>query len=183
MGFSISWIGCRALDTAKMLRDVNMHVTTKPDPFNEAPYSFAEMPGGWSILFANDDITWGDFEHLAVLSANREILGMVVEEHTDIWALYAYANGKPLWYVVRETTTGPSLLHSGGTVPEVAKPFLAPAWRAQEERDNAAFKHYPSSEPVDIGEAITGYRHDRYGREGDRRFHVLEKGFEPDTGL
>lgn len=183
MGFSISWIGFRAVETPAILRAINQHILQKTDPYNEAPLSLLNMPSGWTIIFSND-VEWASFERLATLSTGREIIGMIIEEHTDIWGLYNYINGQPNWYVVRETTTGPSLLHKDGAIPDIAKPFLTQAWRDQEEKDNAAYRHYPSQEPVDIAEAITGYRHDRNGPNGNPGFHVLEAGFtDPLAGL
>lgn len=176
MGFSISWIGFRATETPVILRMLNQHVLQKPDAYNEAPLSLLNMASGWTIIFSND-AEWASFERLATLSNGREIIGMMIEEHTDIWGLYDYVNGQPAWYVVRETTTGTSLLHSDGAIPDIAKPFLTKVWRDQEEQDNRAYKHYPSQEPIDIGEAITGYRHDRNGPEGNPGFRVLESGF------
>ncbi|MFT4076798.1 MAG: hypothetical protein QM647_14835 [Asticcacaulis sp.] len=181
MGFSISWIGFRATEAPAILRTLNLHILQKVDAYNEAPFSFANMPSGWTIIFSNDP-GWASFDRLAALSAGREIIGMIIEEHTDIWGIYDYINGQPSWYVVRETTTGKSLLHSDGAIPDIAKPFLTQAWRNQEEKDNTALRHYPSHEPVDIAEAITGYRHDRYGPDGNPAFHVLEAGFTAPSG-
>ena len=68
MGFSISWLGFKALSKAEILRRTGFRDTGAYDEANESPFSLAELPNGWTILFSND-FDYGAGEHLIGLSS------------------------------------------------------------------------------------------------------------------
>ena len=57
MGYRIAWVGFEGLDRASCLTLTAMHDTTRLDEANEAPFSLASLPTGWTSLFSNASIT------------------------------------------------------------------------------------------------------------------------------
>jgi hypothetical protein len=67
VGFRISWIGFDGKGRTSALEMVGLRDTGEPDEANEAPFSGAEIPGGWFILFSHD-FQFASRERLAQLS-------------------------------------------------------------------------------------------------------------------
>ncbi len=169
MGFSISWVGFRAIETPAVLRQLDLHITA-PAEMDDAPLLFAEMPSGWSIIFAND-VEWASPDRMASLSVGREIIGVIVEEHTDIWAVFGYRDNHLQWTVVRQDGMAtPPGLQVSGTIPDVAKPCLTPEWQAKLQPFDR------QREPLDVAQAVTGFIHDRPLSWGIPAFRRLESG-------
>jgi len=54
MGFKISWVGFHGLTRREVIKTIGGVDCEIVDEANEAPFSLAELPGGWFILWSND---------------------------------------------------------------------------------------------------------------------------------
>ncbi len=180
MGFSIAWIGFPHSQAASTLRELNLHVTAELDPYmDKAPLSYGDMPGGWSIIFAND-MDWVSEDKVRRLAVHRDVLAVWVEEHTDFWGTAYYSQGAPVWRVYRDTAQDDKL-HVDGQLPAQYSHFVD-AKAQQAWADGWAHfdphKGLPVAEAIQVAEAITGFRHDRLDYPwGKAQFHVLATGF------
>jgi hypothetical protein len=78
MGFSISWLGFKALSKTEVLRRTGLRDTGLSDEANESSFSIAEIPTGSTILFSND-FDYGSAEHLIALSTGATVLACQIE--------------------------------------------------------------------------------------------------------
>jgi len=53
-GVCISWIGISGLDRKECLRRLRLSATNEVDEAQKEPFSLAELPNNWIILFANE---------------------------------------------------------------------------------------------------------------------------------
>jgi hypothetical protein len=93
MGFSISWIGFKALNKTEAIRRAGFRDTGSQDEANEAPYSAAALPTGWTILFSND-FDYGSAEHLLGLSLGTMVVACQAEEHIMYSAAHCSLDGR-----------------------------------------------------------------------------------------
>jgi hypothetical protein len=89
VGFKISWIGFDGKGKTSALEIVGLKDTGEPDEVNEAPFSGAEIPGGWFTLFSND-FQFVSRERLAQLSIDCRIIACQVHEGIMFSAGYGY---------------------------------------------------------------------------------------------
>jgi hypothetical protein len=95
MGFSISWIGFKGLAKPDIPNRIGLRDTDVYDEANESPFSLAELPTGFTILFSNDR-DYGSAEHLISLSAGAALIACQVEEHQMWSAAYGFEAGDKL---------------------------------------------------------------------------------------
>ena len=161
MSFKVSWIGFDRKGKAEVLQSAGLHDTGEPDEANEAPFSGAEMPGGWFILFAND-FDFVSRKRLAQLSADCRVVGCQVHEGVMVSAAYGYERGNRVW----------ELVHDGQRSMDNLSVFGAPPPSFDEIRRRLTQQHeaeaggdvdYIFDIPVDVAAAVCNYRHDRWG--------------------
>ena len=92
MGFRISWIGFDGKGKTSALEMVGLR-DTGADEVNDAPFSGAEIPGGWFILFSHD-FQFASRERFAQLSIDCRIIACQVHEGIMFSAAYGYERGK-----------------------------------------------------------------------------------------
>jgi hypothetical protein len=176
MGFSISWLAFAELSGSEVLERTGFRDTGVFDEANESRYSLAELPTGWTILFAND-FDYGSAEHLVALSAGATVLSCQVEEHIMFSAAHCCEDARPSWSVWHDSQHGRYNLSTQGAPP----PALAPIKRqmiAAQDRDGGArsIVDYIFDIPVLLAAELTGYRHDRSEFSwGTRHFTALER--------
>jgi len=117
MGLSISWIGFQGIDKAEVLRRVALHDTGIENQANEAPFSIAELPNGWTILFAKN-VNYVTAERLAELSRSAMLVACQVEEHAMISAAHCFSDGHQVWSVSHSSDRGAYDLEARGALPE-----------------------------------------------------------------
>ncbi|HEX4128508.1 MAG TPA: hypothetical protein VHZ24_00600 [Pirellulales bacterium] len=116
MGFKISWIGFHGLTKAAVLEMVGGADTGVADEANEAPFSGAEIPGTWYILFSND---FGFVSRMLLksLSANGTVVGCQVHEGIMVSTAYAYERGIEQWSLTHNSENGIRDLCVSGSPP------------------------------------------------------------------
>jgi hypothetical protein len=141
------------------------------DEVNEAPFSAAELPTGWSVLWANDFLFVSE-DRLAALSTNNEIVACQVYETVNFTAAYAYLNGAYQWSILHAGDEDVWNLDVAGALPsafERVRKGLTDAQAADPDVD------YISDVPLETAQAICGYRHDRASFDwGEPVFTIVE---------
>ena len=100
MGFHISWIGFNGVRRADVLDVAGLSDTGEADEALEEPLSCAELPTGWTILWANDP-TYAE-DHIKTLSANHAALSCIIMESAMISIAAFHVRGELLWNVSHE---------------------------------------------------------------------------------
>ena len=177
MGFSISWVAFRNLAKAEVLKRSGFRDSGAEDEANEAPFSLAEIPTGWTILFSND-FDYGAPEHLIELSSSAVVLSCQAEEHIMFSSAYCYANGREAWGVWHDSQRGRYDLSTRGTLPPEFAPIKMRLIAKQADNDRGDGNvDYIFDVPVELAAELTGYRHDRWQFDWGRPdFTVLERG-------
>ncbi|WP_294334963.1 hypothetical protein [uncultured Sphingomonas sp.] len=160
MGFSISWVGVRGADKAWLLDTLGFADTGTLDEANEAPFSIAALPTGWTILFSNDF----DFPQptmLEHLSLKHDVIACQVEQHVMYSAASAFIAGVMQWSVAHDAQQGLRHLHTEGTPPitlETIRESLGRELENQPTDENLV--DFLFDAPIELAAQTTGYRHD-----------------------
>ena len=101
-GFKISWIGFHGKGKVGALKAAGLRETGEPDEANEAPFSGAEIPDGWFVLFSND-FAFVSPERLARLSVDCRIVACQIHEGIMFSAAYGYERGSRVWELVHQS--------------------------------------------------------------------------------
>lgn len=150
--------------------------TGQEDEANEAPFSVAYLPTGWSVIWSND-FEYASPSNILRLSSPLRLIGCQVEEHVMFTACHAAKDGRALWNVWHNFQEGGIYdLNSSGEVPKEFEIFAATR-RAEQDAagGDKSEVDYCSEVPLDLAMALTGYRHDRFRFDwGEPRFTVIE---------
>ena len=175
MGYRISWVGFNGLSKDEVLRLLGATDTGAIDEANEAPFSGAEIPGGWFILFSND-FGFASKEALASLSSNCDVVACQVLESVGVSMAYAYSHGTEQWAVLHDEQKGiRDLVVSGSPPPAFEKIRARLSLEQEAQGGESAGVDYFFDIPVETAEAVCGFRHDRWEFEwGEPKFTVLD---------
>lgn len=170
MGFKISWIGFDGTGKAAALVKLGLVDTGEPDEANEAPFSGAEIPGNWFILFAND-FGFVSHERLAELSGGCRVVACQVHEGIMVSASYAYENGRRLWELVHDAQESIDHLSVLGSPPPS---FESIRQRELQNQRTASGVDYIFDVPLEVAVDLCNYRHDKWRFNwGEPRFTKL----------
>ena len=155
MGFSVSWVAWHGATPAEVLALAALRGTEAVGTIPASPFQVATLPGGWTLLFA-DDVMVAEPDNLRRLSRHHTVLGCMVEEHATVSMSSCYGGGEMRWEVVFDAgSAGSELMVSGAPPPQLA------AVRAQALEAEGRSVDGDFDTPIDLAEAVCGYRHDR----------------------
>ena len=164
MGFSISWFGFEGKSKARVLASFGLRDLGTIDVANEALFSVAELPTGWTVLFVNDYEFSGDAGVLAEVSARSHVVACQAEEHMMASAAHGYRRGRREWEVVHDSSHGRDDLAVTGRPPAQLAEIhrrLAAQNEAQAP-DSWPRVDYLFDVPIELAESETGFRHDHW---------------------
>jgi len=176
VGFKISWLGFKGLSKSDVLGHIGFHDSGQPNDGNEAPFSLAQLPTGWSILFAND-FTFGAAEHLRPLSVGCEIVACQVHEGIMYSAAHQASGGHDVWSIWHDNDVDLYDLNVSGQPPS----FLSEVRSSRQAEQDAqggkdAGVDYIFDIPVEVAFRLTGYRYDRWRFDwGEPEFTAIER--------
>jgi len=146
------------------------------DKANDAPFSIAELPDRWVVVFSND-FECGAPENVRRFAGGATVVSCQVEEHVMVSAAHCFTNRAHTWSVTHDGgQAGPYDLQVTGEPP----PGLGPIkQRLLAERDaiggEASNVDFGFDVPVELAMELTGYRHDRWSFPwGEPSFTVVE---------
>jgi hypothetical protein len=164
MGFRISWVGFKCIDKNRALEKVGLRDTGNPDEVNEAPFSGAEIPGGWFILFSNDFL-FVSRERLAALSTDCSVIACQVHEGIMVSAAYGYKGGDRVWEVA----------HNAQRSLDDLSVFGSPPVSLQSIRQRHMQSRNIFDIPVEVAAAVCNYRYGQMEFDwGQPRFTRLD---------
>ena len=176
MGFSISWVAFQGLPKAEVLARTRLRDTGHLDEANEAPFSVADLPMGWVVLFSND-FSFGSAEHLNGLSTGATLISCQVHESIMFSATFCSVDGKDVWGVWHDGQKGGYDLTVSGRTPSQLG-AIRDSLHSEQDRHGGVKSEvdFGFDIPVELAAAFTQYRHDRWKFAwGEPRFYVLER--------
>ena len=174
MGFKISWVGFHGLLKSEVLQIIGGVDSGIVDEANEAPFSIAEVPGVWFILFCND-FGFASEKTLRSLSARGTVLACQVHEGVMFSAAFGYERGKLQWSLTHNSDNGiKDLSVSGSPPPEFAEIRDRLSKEQEDNEGDSGDVDYFFDIPVETAEALCAYRHDRWKFDwGQPTFTIL----------
>lgn len=161
MGFHISWIGFNGVRKADVLDVAGLYDTGEPDEAFEEPFCCAELPTGWTILWANDPAYAED--HIKTLSANHAALSFIVLESAMISQAAFHIRGEQSWRISHDGSLGTPNLTLLGDVPPQTATLHARLFEGHTTRLSEKPRvDYIFDVPVEVAEMIAGFRYDRW---------------------
>jgi hypothetical protein len=169
MGFALVWLAVQGVGKAELAGLAGLEDTGEPDDFFEGAYSVGELAGGelvgkWAVLVASDFALLEE-EILHDFSQGRRLVACAVEEHVMISSCSEWVNGAPVWSATHIGEDGGDELEVAGVLPPVFEGIVAKlraleAQNAEEDADEGLEVDYIFDAPLELAEAITGFRHD-----------------------
>jgi len=176
LGFSISWAAFHQFSKPDVLGRLGFRDRGEVDEANEAPFSMAELPDRWVVVFSND-FEWGSPENVRRFAAGATVVSCQIEEHVMFSAAHCFTNGVHAWSVSHNgEQSGPyDLAVTGGPPPAldaIKQRFLAEQDANGGENADVDFGF---DVPVQLAMELTRYRHDRWEFSwGEPAFTVIE---------
>lgn len=161
MGFKISWIGFEKMGAVAVAERAGLLLTSKVDEANETPFSIAELPSGWTILFVNDvEYAFGD--RPAQLSRGNRVITFQVHEGVMYSRAAEFRDGICIWAVEHDSDSGVRHLETAGDLPSDFEAIRTECLKAQDaEGENAMIDHIIDI-PAKLAMSPTGYRYDQW---------------------
>jgi hypothetical protein len=153
MGFRISLLAAKA-EKAVVLSHLGLTDAGQADEANEAPLSAAQLPSGWTIVWAND-CDWADAKRLDGMMPRPAIAALMVHEGV-MAADLRVDDGADRWSVSYGVDEEGEL---AGDWPATFASIVAEA-QARERDDESGEVDHLFDIPVAIMEEITGHRYD-----------------------
>ena len=177
MGFSISWVAVRGKPVSTLWEELGVRPTGERDEFPDFPIAGAELPGDWYLIFADHfDSPFLEEAALERLSSGGEVVTCAVEEHVMFSEAARWQDGRQIWSIRHDAQEGIKHLEANGELPPT---FLSIRNRLTSEQEAAGGERagvdYIFDIPVELAEALTGFRHDKVLPElGEKPFEALE---------
>lgn len=176
MGFDISWIGFNGLDREECLRRLRMTATDEVDEAQEEPFSLAELPNKWIILWANDFGYVSD-KRLAALSVGATVIGCHIHEGVMFSDATLFNAGRKIWSISHYAGDGLLNLTITGEPPADVLAIRDRLLAEQKAAGPASEVDHVFDIPVEAAQLVTSYRHDQWKFDwGEPVFHVLKAG-------
>lgn len=164
MGFSISWLGIQGVDKVVALDRLGLKETGELDEWNEAEFSVAESPTGWTVVFSNDFEFFLDESKLRLISKGCRAIACAIEEHVMVSVVLCAEDGALEWSVTHDAQEGIYDLSTAGTLPPYFTEIEMRLKGEQEKNGGAkADVDFVFDIPIALAEKVTGYRHDGSG--------------------
>src|SRR3954467_736534 len=161
MGFSLGWLATRNIDPQILYEALQLRPTTMRKPALSSAAMAGALPSGWHLLLMNRTERLMTDAFLADVSKGGEAVGCFVEEHVMYSAAVGWRAGAKVWSVGHDSEKGTMHLDVAGDVPDAFSAVRMRCETAQrlEDAGEPEVDHFFDI-PVDLAEAVTGFRHD-----------------------
>jgi len=178
MGYSISWIAFKDKTAAQGAELLGLSPSGKFDEVPRDMFSGSLLPSGWYVVVIEKcEHKFVRERSLQRMSAMAEVVAAAIEEHVMFSSAEAWKNGKQVWRVAHESESGPRHLAEQGALPEQYRRVKERLLAAQHIEDGGAREvDYIFDVPLELAEAIVGFKHDK---ALDAQFEILKPA---DTG-
>jgi hypothetical protein len=167
MGFRASWIAAEGMSEDALLRHLRWKRTGRTEDEHHDPGMVVLRRQGWTILFGDGSEHFMEIEaaDAAACSASHRILFLSLSDTVMQSELRCFERGIEVWSVVKEAGA-PRRPEVTGSAPAELAAILA---RLEAEQAGAVDVDYWYDAPADLGEVLTGFRHD--APRADAGFH------------
>jgi hypothetical protein len=176
MGFSISWMAFRDLSKGDVLARMGFRDLGELDRANEAPFSIAELPDRWILVFSND-FKYGAPENVRRFADGATVVSCQVDEHVMVSAAHCLIDRAHAWSVSHDGgELGPYDLEVTGEPPPALHAMKQQLFAEQDANGGEGAKvDFGFDVPVQLAMELTGYLHDRWSFPwGEPAFTVIE---------
>jgi hypothetical protein len=173
MGYAISWIAFKGMTAGRTAELLALSPSGEFEEVPESMFSGVLLDSGWYVVVINE------YAHEFVreralhrVSATAEVVAATIEEHVMFSSAAAWKNGNLIWKVTHASESGPRHLAEHGTLPERYRSVKERLLAAQQLEDEGAREvDYVFDLPLELAEAIVGFKHDKLL---DARFETLK---------
>jgi hypothetical protein len=161
MSFDVSWAAFHKVRKQEVLATASLQNTGQHDEANEAPFSCAELPNEWTILYANNSTYI--YENIKTISENHAVLSVIIQDYVPTSLAAFHVRGKQVWSVYHEGNAGVLDLTLTGAVPPQTTTIRDRLLILQQREEGKVPRvDHMFDVPVELAESICGYRHDRW---------------------
>ncbi|EKU75730.1 MULTISPECIES: hypothetical protein [Sphingobium] len=180
MGFKISWLAFEALDKATLLDALGFHDTGASDEANEAPFSAAQLPNGWSIIWSND-FGWIETQSVKLPFPTKRTIACQLHEGLMFSAAHGAKDGIEMWSLSHDAQTDLHNLSMTGDLPATFPAIRDRLFEEQKAEDaGSAEVDFIFDIPIELAQSVTGFRHDLWEMDGRRpNWSVIEPKSPP----
>ena len=173
MGYAISWIAFKDKTAAQTAELLALSPTGEYEEMPESMFSGVLLDNEWYVVVINDYAHEFVRERtLQRVSATAEVVAAAIEEHVMFSSAESWKNGNLIWKVTHASESGPRHLEEHGTLPERYLSVKERLLAAQQREDEGAREvDYVFDLPLELAEAIVGFKHDKVL---DARFETLK---------
>ncbi len=173
MGYAISRIAFQDKTAVQAAELLGLSPSGRLEQEPESRFCGVRLDNGWNVVVVNEYGHKLVREHaLRQGSAAADVVVAAIEEHVMCSSAEAWKNGNLIWRVAQASESSRRHLEEHGSLPG---PYLAIKERllaAQQREDEGAREvDYVFDVPLELAEAIVGFKHDRVL---DSRFEVLK---------
>lgn len=173
MGYAISWIAFQGKTAAQAAELLGLSPSGKFEEVPESMFCGVPLDSGWYVVVINE------YGHkfvrertLQQVSAAADVIAATIEEHVMFSSAEAWKNGNLIWRVTHASESGRRHLEEHGALPRQYLVIKERLLAAQQREDEGAREvDYVFDVPLELSEAIVGFKHDRIL---DRRFEILK---------
>ncbi|SRR6266567_32193 len=173
MGYAISWIAFQDKTAAEAAELLGLFPSGRLEQEPESMFCGVGLDNGWYVVVINEyGHKFVRERSLRRVSATTDVIAAVIEEHVMFSSAEAWKNGNLVWKVTHVSESGPRHLEEQGSLPAQYGSVKDRLLAAQQREDERAHEvDYVFDLPLEIAEAIAGFKHDRMI---DDRFEVLK---------
>jgi hypothetical protein len=181
MGYANSWIAFRSKTDAQAAALLGLSPSGKFEEVPESMFCGVRLDNGWYVVVINEyGHKFVRERSLQRVSVAADVVATSVEEHVMFSCAESWKNGKLIWRVTHESGSSRRHLEEHGSLPgqylDIKERLLA----AQQREDEGAHEvDYVFDVPLELSEAIVGFKHERIL---DRRFEILKPETETAGG-
>jgi hypothetical protein len=173
MGYAISWIAFKDKTAAQAAELLGLSPSGELEQEPESMFCGVRLDNGWYVVVINE------YGHRFVreralqgVSAAADVVAATIEEHVMFCSAEEWEGGNLMWKVSHESEKDLRHLEEQGSLPgqylAVRERLLA---AQQRENEGGGEVDYVFDVPLELADAIVGFKHDRIL---DRRFEVLK---------
>ena len=172
MGYAISWIAFRGKTDAQAAELLGLSPSGKFEEVPESMFCGVHLDNGWYVVVINEyGHKFVRERSLQRVSAAADVVATSIEEHVMFSCAEAWKNGKLIWRVTHASGSSRRHLEEHGSLPTQYLDIKERLLAAQQREDEDAHEvDYVFDVPLELSEAIVGFKHDRIL---DRRFEIL----------
>ena len=169
MGYSLFWLAVKGKALADLLAQFELTPTGGTEETAESGIVSAELPDGWNLILWNNGHPPSQAQ-FAAASTNGQAVFCFVEEHVMSSLCEGWKDGTVAWSVRHNAAWKNGNVYEGEVLaidgqPPDPFPAIRARLEAEQTEHNATVREHEVDFifdiPVDLAEALTGFRHDK----------------------